>query len=884
MEGVSFIRYALNFLVVIIAALLCAIVFSPATHAADAKWESGSLVYNDQSYQGPTKADQSMAAKLGIPENSEYYETIKGGATDADPKVSRILYFPPGTDKKDATSAQYAEYNVDDRDIANVKYTKTGQGSAVAVDKASYEKGADKEQTSCVVTGIGYIICPIMNLLANAIDKMFDILKSLLAVRPLSTDHEGGLFKAWSLMLALANICFVAGFLVIIYSYVSNQGVKQYDLRNVIPRLIAAAILINASYYICAIAVDASNIFGANLQDIFSHLRGQLQSNNQTIADPHTWSWSNMATLILSGGTITAGGVAGTLALSTFGAAALQLLMPMLIAAIVAVLVVLVVLAVRQALITVLIILAPIAFAAFILPSTQKYFDKWKDLFMTMLIMYPMFSILFGGSQLAAHLIAQNATNVLVILFAMFIQVAPLIITPFLIKFSGSLLGKVAGMVNNPAKGLGDRAKNWSTGRLEHAKNRRLQEQNKGWKRTPGLALAQTMDSKKRKRESQLERYKAARNAQYAMEDGAQAEHIATKRAKAAEEAATHMNDARFEADKFTNSDHKRESAHNVLAEKQLHNNKARWENYLAEIESEKGRLHHRNNGDMTAVALGNALHAQGLDHAAQERRKEMAAQEHRAEIADAMMQDPRLKAEAAGISGQKGEAIVMAQAIVDKRADFGKGVSAIKEMEKHFRLSGKEVEDIAMRTGGPVTKTDSNGNSYTFDYNNDHAFEAAVDLLINEKGSYAQKMALIEQSANPEYAEVRTTIVDGVKKSMLSAAPQLGGQSLDIIGTTGVAGPDGADKLTRGYVVKAKMSQEALANMDSENAKAFIRALANPTNFDGVDRTKRLEYQTNRAQLIQTAREALNNPRLQGVIKKNLRAQLEQLGSLPEY
>lgn len=873
LEGVSLWRYALNFLVVIVAAVLWNLFATPSTYAADVTWEkdTGYLKYGDKTYQGPQTADGTTPP--GMPDGAQYYEFI-----DTQANKSHMIYFEKGADAKTATSAKFAEYDYDQG--ATQKYSNKSGDRTVSLEKQPEGTG-EKEETSCTVGGIGYVVCPIMNMLAEAMDKMFDILRNFLEVKPLSTDRESGLYKAWAFMLAIANILFVAGFLVIIYSYVSNQGVKQYDLRSIIPRLIIAAVLINSSYYICAIAVDASNIFGASLQDVFNSIRKELATTDQSVT---SGTWTSWTTYILSGGTILAGLGAGVLALGAYGAAALHLLMPALIASVIAILVALVVLAVRQALITVLIILAPIAFAAFILPSTQKHFEKWKDLFVTMLIMYPMFSILFGGSQLAAALIAQNATSVLVILFAMFIQVAPLVLTPFLIKFSGSLLGKVAGMVNNPAKGVGDRAKNWSTGRLDHAKNRRLQEQNKGWKRTPGLALAQTLDSKKRKRESQLERYKAARNAQYAMEDGAQAEHIATKRAKAAEEAATHMNDARFEADKFTNSDHKRESAHNVLAEKQLHNNKARWENYLAEIESEKGRLHHRNNGDMTAVALGNALHAQGLDHAAQERRKEMAAQEHRAEIADAMMQDPRLKAEAAGISGQKGEAIVMAQAIVDKRADFGKGVSAIKEMEKHFRLSGKEVEDIAMRTGGPVTKTDSNGNSYTFDYNNDHAFEAAVDILINEKGSYAQKMALIEQSANPEYAEVRTTIVDGVKKSMLSAAPQLGGQSLDIIGTTGVAGPDGADKLTRGYVVKAKMSQEALANMDSENAKAFIRALANPTNFDGVDRTKRLEYQTNRAQLIQTAREALNNPRLQGVIKKNLRAQLEQLGSLPEY
>lgn len=78
----------------------------------------------------------------------------------------------------------------------------------------------------------------------------------------------------------------------------------------------------------------------------------------------------------------------------------------------------------------------------------------------------------------------------------MFIQVAPLIITPFLIKFSGSLLGRIAGMVNNPAKGLGDRAKNWSKSQADMAKQDRMT------KGSLGSGMARTLDNVKRKDEA----------------------------------------------------------------------------------------------------------------------------------------------------------------------------------------------------------------------------------------------------------------------------------------------------------------------------------------------------------------------------------------------
>lgn len=473
-EGVLLLRYARTFLAVIITALLATTVFSSVAFAADAKWENAKLVYDERSYASAGAANKAVATQMGIPEGSEYYETIDEEVT---PNVSRILYFPPDTNKENAANATYKEFTLEGGGTAGTKYDQVRGPTQVAVDQASYETGGTAEETSCAVDGIGFIICPIMNLLAEAMDKMFNVLKSFLHVAPLTNNSHSGLYKAWSFMLALANVCFVIGFIVIIYSYITDQGVKQYDVRKVIPRIIIAAILINASYYICALAVDVSNIFGANLQDVFNGMRNELTSDSETVTDTNAWNMAAITTLVLSAGTIGGGLYVG---LGTFAGAALHLLTPVLVASVIAVLVALVVLAARQALITVLIIISPIAFAAFILPSTQKYFDKWKDVFMTMLLVYPMFSILFGGSQLAAHLIAQNATGILTIIFAMFIQVAPLVVTPFLIKFSGSLLGKIAGIVNNPAKGLGDKAKNFSQRKRELAMNKRVADGARG--------------------------------------------------------------------------------------------------------------------------------------------------------------------------------------------------------------------------------------------------------------------------------------------------------------------------------------------------------------------------------------------------------------------
>ncbi|RZM21168.1 MAG: hypothetical protein EOO88_34090, partial [Pedobacter sp.] len=124
------------------------------------------------------------------------------------------------------------------------------------------------EQNSCRVEGVGWLICPVTKFMANIADKAYDlVLKELLAVQPLNVTAPTSdpLYQAWSVMRNLANIAFVVAFLIIIYSQITNVGITNYGIKKLLPRLIIAAILVNLSYWICALAVDASNILGSTL-------------------------------------------------------------------------------------------------------------------------------------------------------------------------------------------------------------------------------------------------------------------------------------------------------------------------------------------------------------------------------------------------------------------------------------------------------------------------------------------------------------------------------------------------------------------------------------------------------------------------------------------
>ena len=874
LEGVSLWRYALNFLVVIIAALLWTTLTSPATHAAEATWNTsnGSIRYANLDFQGPQTADGTTPP--GVPSGAVYYQNLSNSG--GSPKAN-IVYFEKDADLKNTTNAKYAQYDYDQG--ATQKYSNPTNQRGISIDKQPADAADKKEQTSCVVGGIGFVVCPVMKFLAEAMDKVYDVLKTFLSVQPLSTNREGGLYKAWAMMLTIANVLFVIGFLIIIYSYLTGQGVKQYDLRTIIPRLIVAAVLINISYYICAAAVDASNIVGANLQDVLNGVRNELSGNQAT--SQSTQTWANIATLVLSGGTIAAGGMTAL----ALGPAALHLLTPMLVSAGIAVIVAVVVLAARQAIITVLIVIAPIAFAAFILPSTQKYFDKWRGLFMTMLLVYPMFSVLFGGSQLAAMLIAQNATSVITVMLAMFIQVVPLVITPFLIRFSGSLLGKVAGMVNDPTKGVGDRAKNWSKERLDTAKDRRM-AQNPG--KNFALRGMQRLDKGKRDREAKRKTYQAQRNATYAM----QSEQLAIdqKRAEAREAAANLRNDAAFEASKLTNSTAKREAVQHQMAEMSLHNQKARFENYMKELESNKGaEMHARNpNGDDVAATLGNQVHSLAQDHLVQESRKSFAESTHRVEFANSMVDSQALQQAAAGIGGEAAQKLATARATQTIREDFGKGIAAQTELLKHFSdgLDNASLKELAL--GRAASGKDSQGRTYEFKVNGDiggELHEAAVAKFLKETNYEGASDILRAASDNREaWRGLHGTIKDAVIATHASKAPFLSGQALDRIDQGHATSAGGYERMIIDYINKGKFSRQALATADSvalEDMLGLMQAYHDGTIPAGAGSFDRRLLGAQIENLIEAASATLSDPQIGATISS---VNAERLGAIKNF
>ncbi|TWO86991.1 hypothetical protein EUA60_00800 [TM7 phylum sp. oral taxon 346] len=368
-------------------------------------------------------------------------------------------------DAKTATEGQAVSYL-----LHSGIYDPSTQSSSTKVSIANApEADGDDDGDNCKVN-VGWFVCPATQLIADRMDGVLDIIKSFLIVHTLQTDttKNNPIYEIWQKVRDISNVCFVLVFLLIIYAQITNQGLSNYGIKSMLPRLIIGAILVNVSYWISGALVDTSNVLGSSTQQFFTDVRHGLSSHGR-LGDE--LSWTGVTGVVLAGG-----GVLGKVVVANGGIGpSLTLLTTMLVGAIVAAIVAMVVLAMRQALITLCIIVAPLAFVAYVLPSTNKYFDKWKDLFATMLLMFPLISFIFGAAQLAGYAIIANAgDSITQIIIGLAVQVAPIAITPLIIKLSGNLLGKLAGIVNNPNRGIIDRTRNWAQERAAYqaAKNR----------------------------------------------------------------------------------------------------------------------------------------------------------------------------------------------------------------------------------------------------------------------------------------------------------------------------------------------------------------------------------------------------------------------------
>lgn len=287
------------------------------------------------------------------------------------------------------------------------KAEPTAEAAAKAEDGAK-ETGED----NCTLQGgaLAWIMCPAIRLMNGTVNMiMTSIVQPLLEVTPLrhynGDGSVNGIWALWSVLRDLANVGFVLIFLVIVFANTLSINLNAYAVKKMLPRLVAAAILVQFSFLLCSVMVDIGNVLGGGIAQLTQQVDDLTESTlvdadgNRVDPGPEATPAGYMVTglVVIIGGLI---------AFSVVGVPGVLLF---IFAALIGAMAVGVTLVVRQLIISCLVVMSPLALALWVLPGTEGIFKKWQQNFVKLILMYPIVILIFSVARVLGQVTSQSA-------------------------------------------------------------------------------------------------------------------------------------------------------------------------------------------------------------------------------------------------------------------------------------------------------------------------------------------------------------------------------------------------------------------------------------------------------------------------------------------
>lgn len=785
---------------VLLTAFFLNIFWTTISYANSFSWQDDKLIYNNLTF---IKSDSSL-------QNKTLYVHRQG---------NKALTLQFNQQPTQAKSAEYIEYQIE---TGSGKFIKPSSAKTVQLATSSQEQPTNNQPTSsCNIPGIGWLFCPAINFMASGMDGMVEIINNFLQTRSISTDANSPLMTAWRIARNIANTLFIAVFMIIILSYLTSYGVSNYTIKKTLPKLIVGAILVNISFYVCLLALDINNIIGHNIAGGFRSIQSQISGPNLIAV-----SWTDLAKSILGGGALVVGAVSIPIIFSGIAGIALALGSALLGLAITLIMTI-VILAARQAIIITLIIAAPLAFIANLLPNTEHLFKKWFDLFKKMLFIFPMFSLLYGGAQLAGAIIISSATDIITLMLGMIVQIVPLITLPKMIRESDNILSNLGAHFDkgilNPIRG---NANTWLNDRKEVNRQRYLAGGNLGPLSNFNLSrkVSQMLENNRRLTAEKFDTYSILTDANYtklkAKSDGKSILGRQYYKAKIQNaDALSEMSLSKLELDT---------SVKNAIAEEFKR---------AAERGSLEGLEKGMRKNNIRSLAL-NTLYSRVEDS-----RNRMAAGMQDSKFNDLISKRAFSKTygtdlitASTGIyNGENStDAIVLARAISASRKEHNEAVAATDEALKNYNINFDQLQKLAFDNVDPATGLrgkDDNGIEFTFHAGNKLVQEAAIKAVMRTKVMGPTLKIIEESGEGGKLQDFASVISEAIWANQLqSGAVFLGNITPDAI-AQGKINADVLDMLKFNNIVKGRFGNKTFAGQDKDVTTSYIKALKNLAN-----------------------------------------------------
>lgn len=290
---------------------------------------------------------------------------------------------------------------------------------------------------------LGWAICPVTDLLVTMVEKIDNMITDELYIQPnqifcSNSDNCKAYYTAWQGFRNIAlGLMVIAGLIVVISQALGLELLDAYMIRKTLPRLLVAALAITLSWPLMQFAIILSNDLGVGVRQL---IQGPFEKLPATVS---LSSGGGLVAILLQFSAVAIVGLMGILSL--FATAAL------------AVFVAIIVLILRQVVIIGMIILAPIAIVAYILPNTQRVYKLWWESFSKALLMFPLIAAFIASGRVFAAIAVNNSggggrgsnLNQLIGIGAYF---APYFMLPATFKLAGGALSAMGGLAHNASR------------------------------------------------------------------------------------------------------------------------------------------------------------------------------------------------------------------------------------------------------------------------------------------------------------------------------------------------------------------------------------------------------------------------------------------------
>lgn len=443
-------------LLVMLTSAFGVLIFIPshASAAQTATWKDDSTInYNGVDYS--SHGNGTLAYNTNPGKTYQIYSSpLPAGGCLSE------IFFDQGVDVSTATSAHYMAGVMGNGPSGSTGVCIGQTGSDVSftntqANNNSADGGQVATEDPCDGSGdpLSWFICPVINMINGAITKMQAIIDNLLefdvaTVFDRSKASGQAYYTAWnSFRLVGIAVVVIAGLVMVITQALGLEVFDAYTVKKVVPRLFLAAIGISLSWYLLQFLANFTN-------DVGLAVRNMIYWPFRNIGNGDTGLTSASGFLagdLLVGGILFTLGIAGTLSLVvTAGLAALVAFLVLIL---------------RQLVLILLILLAPLAIALYILPNTQKVYHLWWDSISKGFMMFPIITAFIATGRVFS-VVAANAggsgihhtVNEVISLIAFFL---PYFALPFTFRLAGGALGTLAGLTNDRSRGAFDRLKNF---------------------------------------------------------------------------------------------------------------------------------------------------------------------------------------------------------------------------------------------------------------------------------------------------------------------------------------------------------------------------------------------------------------------------------------